>query len=121
VSNPNGRPPKYKTPEDMQKVIDAYFSECEAIDRPFTMSGLAYALGMSRRALCDYAEKDDFLHTVKSARQRVETFLEERLYESAPAGAIFNLKNNFGWKDATQTEHTGSIQIEAIERRVVKP
>jgi hypothetical protein len=83
----------------MQIKIDSYFAECFANEKPPTVSGLAYALGMSRQALCDYSHKDQFLDTLKKARQRVEIALEERLDAAAPAGAIFNLKNNFGWKD----------------------
>lgn len=97
-----GRPPKYNAVKQMQEKIDAYFSECVANDKPPTMAGLAYALDMSRQALCDYSHKDQFLDTVKKARQRVEIHLEERLDRPQPTGAIFNLKNNFGWKDKTE-------------------
>ena len=107
-----GRPPKYKTPEAMQEVIDQYFDSVrfERDDsmtyRP-TMAGLAKALGMSRRALVDYAHKDEFLLTIKKARQEVEQALEEALYLPGVAGVIFNLKNNFGWKD--QKEVTAKV------------
>lgn len=117
---PAGRPPTYETPEAMQADIDGFFAMCVAEDRPPTISGLAYHLNLSTESLRNYEGKPEFLATVKRAKQRVEVSLEERLHESAPTGAIFNLKNNFGWKDAVQTEHTGSIQIEAIERRIVK-
>jgi hypothetical protein len=129
-----GRPPKYETPEDMQKIIDLYFLACrthqtgdielladcsedelliinDIEDKVPTVSGLAYILGMSRQALCDYEKKDDFLDTVKKAKLRIERSLEQRLYSAAPAGVIFNLKNNFGWKDKTETEHSGSFNV----------
>ena len=108
---PAGRPPKYKTPEDMQKVIDEYFNGDAWIqgDKPMfapTMEGLAYALGMSRAALCGYNKKDEFLNTIKEARQRVAIALEQRLYGNNVTGIIFNLKNNFGWKDKQEIEST---------------
>jgi hypothetical protein len=84
----------------MQEAVDAYFADCDANGEPYTVSGLAYHLGMTTQALRGYEEKDDFLSTVKRAKQRVEMGLERRLYESSPTGSIFNLKNNFGWKDA---------------------
>lgn len=102
-----GRPPKYSAVEDMQQKIDDYFAECLAREKPPTVSGLAYALDMSTRALRDYEAKDEFLPTVKRAKQRVEVALEERLDGQAPAGAIFNLKNNFGWRDKTESEVSG--------------
>lgn len=114
-----GRPPMYETPEDMQKVIDEYFDWCDnrvkvVYDKksgseisithpaPYTMSGLARHLGMSRRALVDYKKKSKFLPTIKEARERVQEDVETRLMETRnQTGAIFNLKNNFNWKEKT--------------------
>ena len=101
---PAGRPPKYKTPEEMQVIIDQYFVDNQyrtdnGVIKRYTMSGLALTLGMSRRALVDYAHKDEFLPTIKDARLVVEESLEQSLYGTGVAGVIFNLKNNFGWKD----------------------
>lgn len=107
-----GRPPKYTSPVDMQSDIDAYFAACLANEEPPTISGLAYHLGMSTEALRNYQEKDNFLATVKRAKQRVEMHLEKRLNDPAPTGAIFNLKNNFGWKDKQEVEQSGNLTIE---------
>jgi hypothetical protein len=127
---PAGRPPKYKTPEEMQRIIDLYFMVCRAhqtdqeekldslspeekqivddIEDIFpTVSGLAYTLGMSTEALRNYGEKDKFLATVKRAKQRVEMSLEQRLAGQAVTGSIFSLKNNFGWKDKSENEISG--------------
>lgn len=108
-----GRPPKYKTPEEMQAVIDEYFQRCDAEEEPYTITGLALALDLSRTSLIDYAnnKSDGFSYTVKRAKLKVESFLERRLFENAPTGAIFNLKNNFGWKDAQNVEHGGKVEI----------
>lgn len=109
---PGGRPPKYKTPEEMQMVIDDYFGKVG--DKP-TMSGLALELGMSRQALCDYAKKDEFLDTIKSARLRVEAALEQHLFSGSVAGVIFNLKNNFGWKDKTEVEQNTKLTVVEVQ------
>jgi hypothetical protein len=119
-----GRPVKYKTATEMQKAIDAYFAECEIKEKPLTIVGLAYALNLSRQGLLEYSAKDAFSDTVKRAKQRVEMHLEERLDGAAPTGAIFNLKNNFGWKDQSETKHSGGVMVgdasqlseEALER-----
>lgn len=118
-----GRPLLYKTPEEMQKIIDEYFDWCDnravktingdgkeymvSSSAPYTMSGLARRLGMDRRTLIDYAHKDEFLPTIKAARERVHEDVETRLMEKQATGAIFNLKNNFGWKDTSEVEHKG--------------
>lgn len=114
--NKAGRPPKYNTPEEMQVVIDEYFeyAKYEKDDsvtyRP-TMAGLAKALGMSRQALLEYKKKDEFLVTIKNARLEVEEALEEALYGTGVAGVIFNLKNNFGWKDKQEIEQSGKVEV----------
>ena len=129
---PAGRPPKYKTPKEMQRIIDLYFLACKVNksadsvgkellkglnkkdsgliefieDHVPTVSGLAYTLGMSTEAFRNYEEKDKFLATVKRAKQRIEISLEQRLAGNNVTGSIFNLKNNFGWKDKTEQDIT---------------
>lgn len=127
---PAGRPPKYETKEELQKVIDLYFLVCQVRetgditlieglteeehqiinDNPSnkpTVSGLAYALGMTRKTLCEYEKDDEFSNTIKRAKQRIEIYLEESLSNNACAGTIFNLKNNFKWKDKHEQEISG--------------
>ena len=103
-----GRPVKWKTPEEMQVVIDDYFDYCNRAEEkpiPPTVTGLAIALDMTRRTLLDYCEKsDEFSHTINRAKTKVEAYIERRLYEPNATGCIFNLKNNFGWKDKTESE-----------------
>jgi hypothetical protein len=103
-----GRPPAYDTPEDMQQAIDSYFDQCVAEDRPPTVTGLALALGFEGRQGLLYYETDkpEFLVTVKRAKGRIEQYIEEQLYRgSSVTGLIFNLKNNFGWKDSQEFTH----------------
>jgi hypothetical protein len=106
-----GRPPIFETPEQMQEAIDAYHADCIQRQVPLTMSGLAIALGMSRQALIQYEGRDGFSDTVKQARAKVERQLEEGLLtrEKQVAGHIFNLKNNFGWRDTQEIEHTHTL------------
>ena len=42
------------------------------------------------------------------ARQKVEHALEKHLYQGSVVGTIFNLKNNFGWKDKSEVDNTSS-------------
>jgi len=101
---PAGRPRKFNTAEEMQAVIDDYLG---AEDRP-TVTGLALALNMTRQTLLQYEHDGEFSDTVKMAKARVEDALERALWDSNPAGKIFNLKNNFGWKDAKEQQITGA-------------
>lgn len=110
-----GRPLKYNNVEDMQIDIEQYFAECDENGKPYTVSGLAYALGTTRRTLLDYQEKNEFSHTIKEAKAKIERFNEEMLYsrDVSTTGVIFNLKNNYGWKDKQEIEAevTNSVNI----------
>lgn len=99
--NPEGRPPTWKNPEDMQVLIDAYFTACEQDRKPITMSGLALALDVDRKTIVNYAHKDKFLPTIKRARARCENYIEDGMISNKinPTAGIFNLKNNYGWED----------------------
>ena len=118
-----GRPPMYKTKEELQEKIDAYFKACEGeplLDdegnvltdkyhnpiivgiRPLTITGLALALGFnSRQTLLNYQAQEEFMDTITRAKARVEQYAEERLFDKDGAnGAKFSLANNFeGWKE----------------------
>ena len=106
-----GRPLLFSTPDELQQAIDAYWEDCHQRQVPYTMSGLAYALGINRNTLLNYEGREPFVGTVKRARERVERQLEEGLLtrERQVAGHIFNLKNNFGWKDTQEVEHTHTL------------
>lgn len=118
---PAGRPPLYSNAQEMQDIIDKYFESVtfehpetgQVICRP-TMSGLAESLDMCRQTLINYGGKEEFVDTIKRARRKVEVALESNLYGQSVVGTIFNLKNNFGWKDKTEREHSGSIGLAEI-------
>ena len=104
------RPKKFKNPKEMQKAIDKYFAEDAYVvinkQKRFqpTITGLCMALGCCRQTLLNYEFDERFLDTVKKAKMQVEMALERHLYGQSVTGAIFNLKNNFGWKDKTEQE-----------------
>lgn len=131
--NKGGRPPKYTSKEELQKKIDEYFESCyrpamvfnkeknqyEAVKdiegnivkeqyRPFTMSGLAYALDIDRTTLINYSKQEEFFDTIMRAKRRCEVYTEERLFDrEGNRGAIFSLSNNFkNWADKQTIETT---------------
>lgn len=107
---PAGRPPKWTSPEQVQVLADAYFESFkdggENKGKPMTITGLALHIGCYRETLLNYEEKDEFFDTIKTIKQRIEQFAEQRLYEGAATGPIFALKN-FGWKDNQDLTHKG--------------
>lgn len=108
-----GRPLKFKTVEELEKAIQAYFDEVAQDfqkdangiihQAPLTITGLALALDTSRKVLMEYEERDEYSNTVKRAKTVVENYAEKRLFGSNATGAIFALKN-FGWKDKNEVD-----------------
>lgn len=124
MTNLGGRPLKFKTLEEIQKKINDYFDYCDARAKkvwddkvqkeymisdpaPYTMHGLARSMGIDRDTLINYSHKKKFFGAIKEARERVAEDVETRMMDGkAQAGSIFNLKNNFGWKDKTEQDIT---------------
>ena len=108
-----GRPKIFKSVEEVEEKINAYFKYCEDKDKPYTMSGLAYYLDVDRKTLLNYSKDEDFFQTIKKARDRVQMQLEENalLNKGNPTFTIFNLKNNFDWKDKIETNTENFEQI----------
>lgn len=98
-----------------------------------TVTGLAVALGTTRETLLDYelgkhdgkdltveqlAENEqieDFSDTIKEAKLRIYSDTEQQLYQGKAVGAIFSLKNNYGWVDKTVTETTPTAPVNPYE------
>lgn len=122
---PGGCPPQFKSVEELQKAIDAYFADCDERGAPYTVTGLALACDLTRQGLINYEKKDQFVDTIKKAKMKVENSIEEKLMigGNSTAGCIFNLKNNYGWKDKSEQELSGpdgSKLFDTIAFKVVK-
>lgn len=114
------RPKLYDSVEKLEKDIEDYFKMCDKKNKPYTMSGLALSLDMTRQSLVNYSKEDKFFYTIKRARQKVEAQLEENLYRLGNnSGVIFNLKNNFDWKDKVDVE-TNKEQLNKVEELLSK-
>ena len=105
-----GRPPKYKTIEDLEKELKSYFEKCD--ERP-TVSGLAHHLGfLSRQSIYDFQvkKKPEFAYTIKRAVLQIEQKHELGLYDQSNAGHIFWLKNR-GWTDQQSIDSNIMITV----------
>lgn len=139
MAHAGGRPLKYKTVDELSEAIDEYFDNCDnrivqvfskkigdvveiKDPEPYTISGLAYAMGVDRDTLLNYEKKEEFFGTIKSAKDKVHKDVERRLMETAATGAIFNLKNNFGWKDKTEvdTNLTGELTTKNFDKKTAE-
>ncbi len=114
-----GRPMKFNSPQEIEKLADEYFKMCDEKGKPYTITGLALALDTDRRTLLNYEEKDDFFPTIKKIKQKVENYAEEKLFNgSNTAGVIFNLKNNYGWVDKQEVDTNVNLSYEEKLKQV---
>jgi len=87
---------------------------------PPTISGLCLFLGIDRSTWQNYGDTESEpkkAAVVRSARARIEAYLEEQLLtrEKSVQGIIFNLQNNYGWKNKTEVEIGAETRKSAIE------
>lgn len=141
--NKGGRPAFYSTKEEMELLIEQYFTDCDGelltdsngevkLDkwgnpiiigrRPYTVAGLASALGFrSRQSLLDYQDKPEFMDTLMRAKLKIEVYTNERLFDrDGVQGAKFSLMNNFkGYSEKQEIEQNTTIKsdgfIEALK------
>ncbi|WP_346879016.1 terminase small subunit [Clostridium sp. UBA7791] len=119
-----GRPPKFQDANEVTKIIEKYFSECDINNEPYTVSGLGLALGISLSSLRDYKNcvndinvlkqldedvKRELSLIVKRAYMICENYAEKKMLDPScnknPVSYIFSLKN-FGWVDKQEVEQT---------------
>ena len=128
-----GKPLIFKTVDELDKAIRSYFRKCdphasrrkvftfnEKTKRngerwekymteqiPYTISGLARHLGTSRQTICNYRDRPEYFDSIARAKTMCEAYAEEYLFSGkTPTGAMFNLKNNYGWIDKTEVVNT---------------
>jgi hypothetical protein len=125
MGNPYGCTLKFKTREELEKAIQDYFDNCDnrVVDivtkdgiivkankpKPYGVAGLAASLGVDRRTLLNYGERELFSDLISSARARIEACQELMLQEGNDRGAAFSLKNNHDWSDKTEIDITGNF------------
>ncbi len=120
-----GKHRKYESPAELEKRVEEYFNSCMGCAytkdgkiirdengvpvkvqiKPFTMSGLAYHIGLSTKTLSRYELTSragnipqEYADIVLRARQRIETYAEEQIYtKDGSRGAQFVLSSSFKW------------------------
>lgn len=72
---------------------------------PYMITGLALELNLDRRTLINYSRDSKFFPAIKKAKTIIEDYTSRELFRSSNVtGIIFNLKNNWGWKDKKEIE-----------------
>lgn len=126
--------------ERVQTAVDSYIRECRDADKPMTRPGLALSLGIDTETLTRYVGEDtarnakpvndldgeERLITVGDVLKRAVTTIEEDLAIRAigrnSAGAMFALKNWYGYADKQETtvvsEHRETLDDSQLDSRI---
>lgn len=129
MARKKGRPPFFKTENELEKAVNAYFNSisskrlipgtesCKTFyhEAP-TVNGLCLFLGINRRTWENYCSDEKFSSVTERARMRMEAYCEQILLtreKGSLQGVIFNLQHNYGWKDK-KTVELGEETVDAL-------
>lgn len=110
-----GRPPKYKSLEELQAKIAEYWEHINKTGKMPTKGNLSLFLGLTNETLRHYVEGTDengekFSSTIKESHEKIEDYWVQNLTKNAAAGTIFYLKNAFKYRDKQETDITSAGQ-----------
>ncbi len=140
-----GRPKKYKSKKALSDAVERYFrsisrtipardgygsiirnddgEEIRVLEyiRPPSISSLCLYLGIDRSTWQNYCDGElhpEFQSVTALTRARIEAYLEEQLLtrEKGVQGIIFNLQNNYGWRQKQEVE-LGTETRKSVERQ----
>ena len=105
----NGKEKFKKMPvlNDLKKQV----YKTEYIEHP-SMTKLAHFLKIHRETLINYGKDEEYIDSIKNAKETIESYLEDKLYGNNVTGVIFNLKNNYGWEDRQKHDLTIEKSLE---------
>ena len=131
----SGKPKMFNSPDDMYIQIQEYFKQCDKnvlkedrdgnkTTEPYTIEGLALCLGCDTDTLLNYEKKEgyeEYFGTIKEAKLRIQKqkVINGLTGVSNSTITIFDLKNNHGYKDKTETDLT--TKGESINKTIELP
>lgn len=109
-----GRPPVFNNPEDLLNKALEYFEWADQIRKgKYNEAHLRMWLGFTRQNWYDYKSHPDFSYTMEYISNFMEGDTEDKLmWAGSTQGAIFKLKNKYGWKDEV-TQHQTVTNVTA--------
>lgn len=120
------------TPEQMLEEATKYFDNCDKsvidkwmwgkIQKPKTLSWLCLWLWVSKDYISEKAKDVNYSETIKEIRMNVENNIEEWIltWVYNATSWIFNLKNNFDWKDKSEIEQKTEHSFPELSQEQMK-
>jgi hypothetical protein len=135
---------KYRTPEALQAAIDRYFDDCDKRTRkivnrdgdvesvpdprPYTLQGMGVSLDLYDTHWPEiYSNRNvGYAQAISRARAKILAQRVENLVHCDTRntnGIKFDLTNNFGWKEKSEVEHSGSLAVPPAQLtvRLIRP
>lgn len=121
VGKLGGRPPKYKSAEELETAIDKYFANQLANDKAPTWAGMLLELYVSDDTLLNYRSKEEYIkqgysEVIKRAEQKHCNFWQSYAitHPNLQSFCIFELKqpHNGGFADKQQIDTNSNVKIE---------
>ena len=108
-----GRPRIYNSPDELLAKGLEYFDWCDSTRKgKYTEAGLRLYLGFTnRQSWHDYKVNPQFSDVIYTLETLMEDDTEQKLmWAGSTQGAIFKLKNKYGWKDeVTQNQNVTKV------------
>ena len=113
--NKVGRPRIFSSPEEMMDKALEFQKVCLESGRPFLVIGFASWMGIHKSTLSEYERFKEFSGTLKKISQLAEVgLIEGGLSGKYNASfAQFLAKNNHGYRDKQEVEHSGGVSLES--------
>lgn len=114
--------PPYTTRDELIKCIAYYFDYQDSRDAKYTMAGLAFHLGFQKASdLRNYEKNEEFGDIINRTRLFIEAQRNEELVgtgKEKPAGLIFDLVNQHGWRQKSEAESKEEAENKKAELQV---
>lgn len=120
-----GQPLKFKKGQ-LTELFNQYKEKCltkndDGKDTPMSISGFAAFAGTNRMTLLNYKGRKEFEKEINYIKSQCEADSVDRMLSgrSNPISQIFNLKNNYGWKDKSELDTNVSGDVGVTIKYVV--
>lgn len=109
---PVGRPPKFSSPDELQEAFESWkllFDEGAILHGQVPdIEGFCNYIDAWRDLLCEYEKKEAFTDTIKRIKNWIYSQKKQLAFSGKmpPAVFIFDAKNNAGYTDRQELDHT---------------
>lgn len=119
-----GKPRIFNTVEELEQKINEFYDYCESHEETLTFERLATFIGVDRKTIYNYRQRDEYLPTFKKVQERILADIMSKGLGNKinPTFGIFCLKN-YGYTDKQEIESTNTnknISLEHLTTQEIK-